>query len=322
MATVLGNSLELLATYWACAKLGAAAVPLSPLLTATGLASLLGDAQPRVVVAATDTPRDGRRGPPERRRATADRLGADRRRAAGDGRGLPRVRRAARASVRGGARRARRGRRPADADVHVGHHRPAQGHPAHALHPRDVRADARLHVADGAGIGRAAHRRAGVQRGDDDDVPGVHARRDVHHAPAVRRRGVHRDGRARARHAHDAGALADHRHPQCAGLRRRPARVAADGAVARRAAAPRAQGSAEPAAAAPLLRALRPHRRLHHRARPRRRAAQGGQRRRAAALLRVAHRRRRRPRPARRAKPARSSGAGRSRCPATTAGPT
>jgi acyl-CoA synthetase (AMP-forming)/AMP-acid ligase II len=31
VATVLANSLELLATYWSCAKLGAAAVPLSPL---------------------------------------------------------------------------------------------------------------------------------------------------------------------------------------------------------------------------------------------------------------------------------------------------
>ncbi len=51
VATLLANSLELLATYWACAKLGAAAVPLSPLLTAAGLASLLADAQPRVVVA-------------------------------------------------------------------------------------------------------------------------------------------------------------------------------------------------------------------------------------------------------------------------------
>src|SRR3954469_3303191 len=37
VATVLANSLELLATYWACAKLGAAATPLSPLLTASGL---------------------------------------------------------------------------------------------------------------------------------------------------------------------------------------------------------------------------------------------------------------------------------------------
>jgi acyl-CoA synthetase (AMP-forming)/AMP-acid ligase II len=54
VATVLGNSLALLATYWACAKLGAAIVPLSPLLNAPGLASLLGDAQPCVVVGASD----------------------------------------------------------------------------------------------------------------------------------------------------------------------------------------------------------------------------------------------------------------------------
>ncbi len=54
VATVLGNSLELLATYWACAKLGAAAVPLSPLLTATGLAALLADASPRAIVGSSD----------------------------------------------------------------------------------------------------------------------------------------------------------------------------------------------------------------------------------------------------------------------------
>jgi len=54
VATVLGNSLELLATYWSCAKLGAVAVPLSPLLTATGLVALLADAQPRVIVGSSD----------------------------------------------------------------------------------------------------------------------------------------------------------------------------------------------------------------------------------------------------------------------------
>ena len=54
VATVLGNSPELLATYWACAKLGAVAVPLSPLLTATGLVSLLADATPKVVLASSD----------------------------------------------------------------------------------------------------------------------------------------------------------------------------------------------------------------------------------------------------------------------------
>jgi acyl-CoA synthetase (AMP-forming)/AMP-acid ligase II len=51
VATVLANSLSLLLTYWACAKLGAAAVPLSPLLNASGLASLVADATPRVIVA-------------------------------------------------------------------------------------------------------------------------------------------------------------------------------------------------------------------------------------------------------------------------------
>ncbi|MCL4763406.1 MAG: AMP-binding protein, partial [Burkholderiales bacterium] len=51
VATVLANSLPLLAAYWACAKLGAVAVPLSPLLNASGLASLLADAAPRVVLA-------------------------------------------------------------------------------------------------------------------------------------------------------------------------------------------------------------------------------------------------------------------------------
>jgi len=54
VATVLTNSLELLATYWSCAKLGAVVVPLSPMLTATGLASLLADASPRVVVGSSD----------------------------------------------------------------------------------------------------------------------------------------------------------------------------------------------------------------------------------------------------------------------------
>jgi len=53
VATILPNSLELVATYWACAKLGAAAVPLSPLLLAAGAASLLNDARPRVVVVST-----------------------------------------------------------------------------------------------------------------------------------------------------------------------------------------------------------------------------------------------------------------------------
>ena len=52
VATILPNSLELIATYWACAKLGAAAVPLSPLLLAPGFVSLIDDAKPRAVLSA------------------------------------------------------------------------------------------------------------------------------------------------------------------------------------------------------------------------------------------------------------------------------
>ena len=50
VATILPNSVEGLATFWACAKLGAAVVPLSPLLLEDGLVSLLNDAGPRVIV--------------------------------------------------------------------------------------------------------------------------------------------------------------------------------------------------------------------------------------------------------------------------------
>jgi long-chain acyl-CoA synthetase len=55
VVTVLANGLPLLATYWACAKLGAVIVPMSPLLTAAGLVSLLDDAPPTVVLTARDT---------------------------------------------------------------------------------------------------------------------------------------------------------------------------------------------------------------------------------------------------------------------------
>ena len=44
VATLLPNTLELLEFYWACARIGAVAVPLSPLLTGVGLASLINDA--------------------------------------------------------------------------------------------------------------------------------------------------------------------------------------------------------------------------------------------------------------------------------------
>jgi acyl-CoA synthetase (AMP-forming)/AMP-acid ligase II len=49
-ATVLPNSLELMAAYWAAAKTGTVIVPLSPLLNAPGLASLLRDSDTALVI--------------------------------------------------------------------------------------------------------------------------------------------------------------------------------------------------------------------------------------------------------------------------------
>lgn len=45
LVILLPNSLEMLETYWACAKLGVVTVPLSPLLRGQGLVSLIGDAE-------------------------------------------------------------------------------------------------------------------------------------------------------------------------------------------------------------------------------------------------------------------------------------
>lgn len=51
VATVAGNSLELLELYWAVPTIGAALVPLSPLLLAPGIASLVRGAEARCVIA-------------------------------------------------------------------------------------------------------------------------------------------------------------------------------------------------------------------------------------------------------------------------------
>lgn len=53
--TVLPNCMELLEIYWACAKTGIVVVPLSPLLLPTGLGSLLGDAEPKIVFVSKTT---------------------------------------------------------------------------------------------------------------------------------------------------------------------------------------------------------------------------------------------------------------------------
>jgi long-chain acyl-CoA synthetase len=51
VAFVLPNGLELLELYWACARLGAVSVPLSPMLRGPGLAALIADSGARCVIA-------------------------------------------------------------------------------------------------------------------------------------------------------------------------------------------------------------------------------------------------------------------------------
>ena len=50
VATLLPNTLELWETYWACAAIGAVAVPLSPLLRGKGLFNLLNDSDTKLVI--------------------------------------------------------------------------------------------------------------------------------------------------------------------------------------------------------------------------------------------------------------------------------
>jgi long-chain acyl-CoA synthetase len=52
VATVLPNCPELIEVYWACAKIGAVVVPISPLLRSGGLATLLSDSDATLVVTA------------------------------------------------------------------------------------------------------------------------------------------------------------------------------------------------------------------------------------------------------------------------------
>ncbi|MGZ6125570.1 MAG: AMP-binding protein, partial [Myxococcales bacterium] len=49
-ATILPNCLELMASYWAAAKTGLVIVPVSPLLLASGLQTLLRDSDTRLVI--------------------------------------------------------------------------------------------------------------------------------------------------------------------------------------------------------------------------------------------------------------------------------
>lgn len=55
VATILPNCIELWEIYWACAKMGAVAVPLSPLLRGAGLANLINNADTKLVITNCET---------------------------------------------------------------------------------------------------------------------------------------------------------------------------------------------------------------------------------------------------------------------------
>jgi len=50
VASFLPNSLELLEIYWACAKIGAVAVPFSPLVRGQGLVNLISDSESVIII--------------------------------------------------------------------------------------------------------------------------------------------------------------------------------------------------------------------------------------------------------------------------------
>ena len=54
VATILGNSLEMMDAYWACAALGAVIVPMSPLLRGAGLTRLLNDSDAGTIITSPD----------------------------------------------------------------------------------------------------------------------------------------------------------------------------------------------------------------------------------------------------------------------------
>jgi len=152
VATVAGNSLELLETYWAVPTIGATLVPLSPMLLGPGLASLVRGSDARCVVAHA---------------SMVPALGVDPRRAAVAGAGVRRgrrrlcgLRRAVRRAVRCARARARRQRGSVQHHVHQRHHRAAEGDRALALRALDVLHADGLGVPDDPGVAHPARRRA------------------------------------------------------------------------------------------------------------------------------------------------------------------
>ena len=222
VATVLANCRELLEIYWAVPTIGAVLVPLSPLLNAPGLSSLLRDCGARAVFTQRSMLREFE--------ALGDALGEDlrSRRFLVDGES-PGLRRLCRGRVRRPGRCAGHTRPAGSAlqhHVHERHDGRPQGHPAHALHPRHVRAHDGAGLAHDPGVGGDARGRHRLQRRVRDPDAGLLPRRALRAPEGLRPRGRDRDDRAGEGHPHDARAGADHRDPRLARLRSRQARLA------------------------------------------------------------------------------------------------
>ena len=186
------------------AAAGVGGAPLAPSVTAAQFASMLADAQARLLFA------DGARCRAAGRDAAPHRA----------------ERHAGRHAARRVAGRSRHGTGAAGAATRVAvqhhlfqrHHGHAQGHRAIARHALDAR-DARRQLRLRAAVGDAAVH-AAVLEHHAGGVPAVDRLRR-HRAPdgQVRRRRLPGAGREAARHAHDAGAGAVPAHHGAAGLR-------------------------------------------------------------------------------------------------------
>ncbi len=183
IATVLENCVEVIELYHVAARTGLVVVPLSPLLRGSGLTT------------SSTTPTRGschERGAGARARPPPGRparhpcrpLRARRRR----GSRLPLVPRARRGRERGAACRRDRPRRPLQHHLLVGHHRPPEGHRAHARDPRGLLHRLRSQLPHPSRERRAALGVARVQRGIPDPHAGVLSRLHVRADAAVRRR--------------------------------------------------------------------------------------------------------------------------------------
>ena len=192
VATILGNSLEIMDAYWACAALGVIIVPMSPLLRGAGLTlALLNDSDSETIItspdfaAILDPLRD------ELPLVAPDRTSSPARP------GLPGYRTfdvlTTAASDADHRRRHHRRRRPVQHLLQQRHDGSAQGHRPHPLRAHDVLHTLRQRVAHDPGERRLPRRVDHLQRVDADahavDVSGLHLRA----AGSLRPAPAHRD---------------------------------------------------------------------------------------------------------------------------------